>query len=641
MASYDEEQNGTSEGPVAFVEVKVYDETGGGSVQSVSSPSLDPLEARQVRFGPHHGLGGRTSKDGGRNSQDSQHDFSPSSVGSLKPPFAGMRTKSEYRRDLIHDNQEHYEEKLMRRMYSDSPMGQARLTDFNNSDDPVFREAHAHYALHKLHTADDKGEFKSLGLLEDDTSVDTMNVLNWGDHQTPKTADEAWQYVQKEFKDTPTNFQVQARMGVERGRHFYGKMQREPESANYFFRSLFVWKGTILPSLMTSPLVYMFICLHLFFSLAWHFCWYGEKCKPGNEDIDDKLWPKISSESALGIGTFLVFFLTFYNGQVYNKLLKTFGHLAVIKGRLNDIAVLSVSLLGRESPYAWKMIRLTNCWFHFFMYGLEHAGRGIIKWRHMVYDLRILHAEEALVLKEMMVNWGALAPWRQCTIWMIETIKEFHHAGLVNDYEAKWWIQCVIEGRRQYGWLMDLDDFPIPCYYQHLMDVLVFVYTLFMSYGAIWVDDHGGGYTIIGYSIMIIGVWGLRETAVKMAFPFGDDDINLPWAEILCDLYIGHMSILRPGASRPLVSLDRIPPLMAKLSKHDIIAADTASTMKEARGRLALEVMEELNRQHNEVLDQRRHIIHENMLEKQHNAEGAASPMAYNLMRSDEHFKAP
>ena len=188
---------------------------------------------------------------------------------------------------------------------------------------------------------------------------------------------------------------------------------------------------------------------------------------------------------------------------------------------------------------------------------------------------------------------------------------------------------------------MDLDDFPIPCYYQHLMDVLVFVYTLFMSYGAIWVDDHGGGYTLIGYAIMIIGVRGLRETAVKMAFPFGDDDINLPWAEILCDLYIGHMSILRPGASRPLVSLDRIPPLMAKLSKHDIIAADTANTMKEARGRLALEVMEELNRQHNEVLDQRRHIIHENMLEKQHNAEVAASPMAYNLMRSDEHFKAP
>ena len=36
MASYDEEQNGTSEGPVASVEVKVYDETGGGSVQSGS-----------------------------------------------------------------------------------------------------------------------------------------------------------------------------------------------------------------------------------------------------------------------------------------------------------------------------------------------------------------------------------------------------------------------------------------------------------------------------------------------------------------------------------------------------------------------------------------------------------------------------
>ena len=483
------------------------------------------------------------------------------------------------------------------RGYSNTAVGRARWSEYNHIDDPLYREAQAHHLLQHLYTVDTEGANVGSEVNLDNHLKDYLT-----DDTTPHNPNDFWERNKEELEATPQNFFVQARLGVPRGKHFYGALQREPETASRLFNSLFCFRGTVLPSLLTSPILFVFVCVHIFFTLAWHYCWYGERCKEGKEDVRDPVWPKISSEASLGMGTFLVFFLTFYNGQVYNKLTKTFAHLAVIKGRLNDLAVLAIALLGRDSPHAWKIIRLANCWFHFFFYGLPHAGAGVIKWRHMVYDLRILHAEEALVLKEMQMNWGALTPWRQTTLWLIEAVKHFHNKGMVNDFEARYFIEVIIEARRNFGWLMDLDDFPIPCYYQHLMDFLVFVYSAYMAYGAIWADEQGGGFTAIGYIIMLVGVFGLRETAVKMAFPFGDDDVDLPWAEILCDLYIGHMSVLRPGTSRPIVCIERVPPMMSKLTKSDIVLADTAETMVETRRRLAHEVMDELRQQHNTSL---------------------------------------
>jgi len=286
------------------------------------------------------------------------------------------------------------------------------------------------------------------------------------------------------------------------------------------------WRGTVLPGLMTRPLVWA--SLSTFFSAS--------ICRQGFNDTCGKYMPLMVMGELNIMGALLTFFLAFYTTSCYNRFLNQYTHLKQIEGTMRSIAIqvrMFYLLPAREdeienvSPEqaAYRSIELLRYLgaTYYLVFARLYDGED------RTFDLDSAHEEGLLTSEECnhLQNMSPSMRWFRVLCWAFEMVSVMGKNEGLEEIPLDKLHMGVLDMRREMNSVTYEAQMPIPLPYYHVITVLCFGFILTYSYSCAFLESSPGVAWLI-YAFPVFGFAGMREVAIEMADPFGDDDIDLP-----------------------------------------------------------------------------------------------------------------
>jgi len=284
------------------------------------------------------------------------------------------------------------------------------------------------------------------------------------------------------------------------------------------------WEGTVLPGLMRRPLIWCSVTIY--FSAA--------ICNQGFEETCGQHLPKIEMAECHTMGALLTFFLAFYAMSCYSRFMSQYTHLKDIEGTMRSIAI------------QVRMFYLLPCLKHHHCEPALAKFRGVELLRNLgasyylvfarlydgearEFDLQSAHEEGLLTSEEVddLKNETPSMCWFRVLCWAFEMVGVMGECEGIEDGHIDKIQDSILDMRQAINAVTYEAQMPVPLPYYHIITVLCFGFVLTYSYACAFLDTSPALAWIV-WIVPVFGFCGMREVAIAMADPFGDDDVDLP-----------------------------------------------------------------------------------------------------------------
>eukprot|EP00271_Cylindrocystis_brebissonii_P004084 TRINITY_DN154_c0_g1_i1.p1 TRINITY_DN154_c0_g1~~TRINITY_DN154_c0_g1_i1.p1 ORF type:complete len:481 (-),score=92.23 TRINITY_DN154_c0_g1_i1:497-1939(-) len=331
-------------------------------------------------------------------------------------------------------------------------------------------------------------------------------------------------------------------------------------------KTLLRFSGTGLHLVFMRFDFYFLLGLHLLFT--WLFNKAGGEASGGLPDL--KGWPKISVAYISVPGSIIVFALTFYVNQTYNRYLDQFKHVGGSLGCMGDMLMLMRVHMPDNAFAEARKVRIQMLQFiqsiNFLALGgmAQNRQEKIDRW--VFYTLKkrnLLTKEQIQICKTLMftaTSNGSLA-YKEVIMWVTRGIWAQVALGNLRTEIATIFTMKLWDAAGHFGALYGAPSGPVPFAYYHLLNFMVIVYLLLLSYAFIFVAPV---WSILGFVIIEIAVIGMRELGDAMSNPFGVDTLDIPVFDDAERFYKMTNDLVNRSTNYP----DELPALVLKGKVH-------------------------------------------------------------------------
>jgi len=325
------------------------------------------------------------------------------------------------------------------------------------------------------------------------------------------------------------------------------------------FKILFAWRGTVLPLVLRLPFFWLVVLTHVTLVMI-------------KQYTDTQLIADVESSIIAIPASLLIFFVVFYAGQCYNRFFDMYAHTVAIGGTtMLWIGMIKLHLPDDYSAQ-WNATRFILASTHVLYYGLD-GGMSDKDWE-TVHARRLLSNEEI----RMVSRYNGYLPF----LLIYWALREVQHELKQGDAETDRWRAHAYQQFEQLGFTLrgtssqitNLLKQPVPWAYYHLLNFMTVLVLVLLAYGFVGMAPPFA--SIVAFIVISLMVLGLKELAVAMADPFGDDVIDFQLEKFLAGSYRNALAHLgdtyQPTASK--VEEEVAPP------KAVGVAADPDATME-------------------------------------------------------------
>lgn len=303
------------------------------------------------------------------------------------------------------------------------------------------------------------------------------------------------------------------------------------------FSALFSWHGTVMP-LVLKRLEFWFLWathgLFIYLKLLGHLDEKSEDDGSGDEDYAERVKePGLSEGNWAVIGvptTLMVFFLVSYANSCYTRFFQMYTHCIAISGSLQQWTALVKLHLGQHGVNVqWNCVRHLHAAAHVQYYTLQGASLS-------EEELSVIQGRDLLSVEECerVVEFQGFKPLLPI-YWALSEVKalvmqdaEMADGAFATAHELRWneFLIPAMKLRNSCSEIVNLLKQPVPWAYFHLVIMVSFLTLLLISYFLVFAAPWP--ITTPLYAIVITIVLGLKNVAIAMADPFGDDVYAAP-----------------------------------------------------------------------------------------------------------------
>ena len=258
------------------------------------------------------------------------------------------------------------------------------------------------------------------------------------------------------------------------------------------------------------------------------------------------------------LGSITVFFLAFYSSSCYSRFQQQYNSLKHIEGQMRAICVImrfkfhapnANTLNGGDGDglARFKMMELVRYLgaSYYLLFALLMHGEELSL--DLAYEeMGIITADELRILKKL----PASMVWFRCTCWAFHVVQEAVEEGLCSADTATRLENEILEVRGRMHYISAEQQLMVPLAYFHLINGLTIATVLVFSYAFAQSATDWKLYLII-WAIVSVGILGMREVAVQLAEPFGEDDTDLPVAHYVTSTLRFLTYFLKNASARP------------------------------------------------------------------------------------------
>jgi len=312
------------------------------------------------------------------------------------------------------------------------------------------------------------------------------------------------------------------------------------------FQTLFRWTGTILQLVLTKPLIYVLCFIHGMFVLLDYLLWMhvcdgkspgGGTC--GTPGTDSKIeWPDGGKSTlmlpyldwkaaALTTGL-LTFFIVFYGSQSYGRFYTLFGHCIGLGGATMEYTALVKLHLIQEPAARWNAVRHILAAMHIMYFGLRNVGTTVadidveewntIRTRQLLTEGEIETIQAYKGFKPFLpVHWAMQEAEAQLLI--VDPTDSKSETLMLQQLQEK-----AFAFRGHCGQITNLLKQPVPFPYFHVLNFMIVITLTIVAYVLV---PMGKWYlTLIIMFVFSLVLIGLKDVAICLADPFGEDDVD-------------------------------------------------------------------------------------------------------------------
>jgi len=372
------------------------------------------------------------------------------------------------------------------------------------------------------------------------------------------------------------------------------------------FRTFIRIRGTMLPMVLAAPIFWVLVVLHAVLQVL------------ANLSSDDGsamfVLPQLSYKAVGTVTALLTFFIVFYGGQSYSRLNMFYGHCVGIAGNVMNFTALVRNHFPSDVNVQWNATRLLLASMHIQYYTLNESdgGAGIsndewkkIKGRNLLKrsEIELLMAytgykpflplvwalaevEDALLPKPVDKPDASRAELEQ--LRKQANAERYVVSDLLSNFR-----ELAFAFRGHCGQITNWLKQPVPFPYFHVLTVLLVIDLMLISYALVNLEGTPWYLTSLVYVICCFAFLGLREVAVAMSNPFGDDAIDFDLEAMLAGAYKNCVALLRDTRRSDGSNIEG---LTNPLTNHDarftvdvgVIPSGRAVSMAGAGDRLSL-----------------------------------------------------
>lgn len=349
-------------------------------------------------------------------------------------------------------------------------------------------------------------------------------------------------------------------------------------------RLLLRWQGTILHGALLGPMFWLVNLSHIAYLILGgrieirvpHGGMFGGGNSTGagagtGSEVEWRVWTPLSlpvlpwSTAVVGL-TLLFFFIVFYGNASYGRFYQLYGHCVGIGGTTMEwVALVKQHSAGMREPERssaqWNAVRFVLAAGHLLYYALHGDGLSDDEWQMIVLrDLLTEGEVEALKAYKGMKPFLAIC-------WGLDHAKlmfaRAHHPHLQHNSAASVHAEelmmapmreVAFKMRGHMGQIINLLKQPVPFPYFHLLNCILLVQLLLISYALAGVGSGTGAlapYFSIGIMAFItIVLLGMRGLAVQLSNPFGNDAVDFEIEKFLKGSYTNAVAHLREAEVR-------------------------------------------------------------------------------------------
>ena len=311
--------------------------------------------------------------------------------------------------------------------------------------------------------------------------------------------------------------------------------------------TMLVYRGSMVAMVVQSPIFWILIAFHAALLLIDRgFCGDGDTC---NLSSGDNLTP-MNWNGRGPITALSSFFLVFYGSNSYKRMQLLWGHCVGMGGSCMNWVCLVRNNLPPDKRLQWNCTRLVLATMHIQYYSLNEAKGGgesisADEWDLMV-ERHLLDREEVEVVRSYL-GYKPFLP----LVWAIEEVEaailgpEMVHVEDIRLQQRCRAPDLLEEFRRiAFGFRFHCSqitqwlNMPTPFPYYHGLNFVLLSDMLILSWALVSLKFHAV-LTAITYAVIITAFLGLKEVAVAMSDPFGDDDVDFDTEKLLAGERIG------------------------------------------------------------------------------------------------------
>ena len=329
------------------------------------------------------------------------------------------------------------------------------------------------------------------------------------------------------------------------------KVLPEYNTEQFILKVLFAWHGTVYPLVFKMPYFWLL--------MFWHIGLRSYEIYSGVDLPPVEGWV-VSMPASL-----LIFVAVFYSGQCYNRFFQMYSHcvgisaatmvwVGLVKLHIPTLDAEFEEAEGRSSPdpldhpsaLHWNACRFVLAASHVLYYTFDGGKMEPDDWETL-RARKLLNVYEIETVRKyngykpfLLIYWG-----------LVEVRHQLKEDGAVDDrWRAEGYNhfqELAIELRAHCGQLTNLLRQPVPWAYYHLVNLMTVLVLALVGYG--FVGTAHMSLTSIAFAVVCLTTIGLKELAVAMADPFGDDVIDFQLEKFLAAMYQNALAHLEDAYS--------------------------------------------------------------------------------------------
>jgi len=283
----------------------------------------------------------------------------------------------------------------------------------------------------------------------------------------------------------------------------------------------------VLPGLVRRPIVWVAIILYTF----------GSVCNRAYRNECGIYLPIILPAEIAMTGKLLMFFLAFYSSQCYSRFTKQYTNLKNIEGQIRSIAIQMrhwYQMPGQEHAHTtYKMIELFRYLggSYYLMFARLYDGDEQTFNLDSAFEDGLVTLEE----KEALSKSTPSMQWFRMLCWAFHTVQEMQEHSCLSAGHGAAVERNILAVRLAMNTVTYEYQMPIPLAYYHIITLLCISFIIVFSWSASLLTE-SISIAWIAFIMPVFGFCGMREVAIQMAEPFGDDDTDLP-----VDVYVHNL----------------------------------------------------------------------------------------------------